>query len=180
MSATAVPSVYTQLAQLLRAGGAGQVYYLILDAARGIDARALGREHHAEGVSLYSGPDGDRLADVAPYLFAVSTELSLLKWYAAHWGEHLGVLVRTTADRAALREHLRQFVMATDPESRAAYLFRFYDPRVLRVFLSTCEPPEARRVFGPIGAWYAESATGDRICVYSMGRDDVTMVEHSA
>lgn len=180
MPAAAAHLVYAQLRQLLGSAAQGQSCFLILDAARGIDVRALGREHQAEGVSLYSGPDGDRLADVAPYLFAVSPESSLLKWFAARWGEHLGVIVRSTAGRDGLREHLRQFVMATDPEGRAAYLFRFYDPRVLRAFLSGCEPPEAKRVFGPIGAWFAESATGDRICVYSMGRDGVTVVEHPA
>lgn len=178
MPATATHSAYAQLSQLLRSTAQGQSCYLILDAALGIDARALGRAHHAEGVSLYSGPDGDRLADVAPYLFAVSPESTLLKWFAERWGDHLGIIVRTTATRDVLREHLCQFVMATDPNSGATYLFRFYDPRVLRTFMQSCAPAEVRRVFGPIGTWYAESAAADRICVYSMGREEVSVTEH--
>jgi len=36
--------------------------------------------------------------------------------------------------------------------------FRFYDPRVLRVFLPTCTPEELSDFFGPIAGFLIESA----------------------
>ena len=34
--------------------------------------------------------------------------------------------------------------------------FRFYDPRVLRLYLPTCTPEEVRRSFGPVGCYLLE------------------------
>jgi hypothetical protein len=40
-------------------------------------------------------------------------------------------------------------------------LFRFYDPRVLRVYLPTCWPGELTRMFGPVESFVMESAEGN-------------------
>ncbi len=36
-------------------------------------------------------------------------------------------------------------------------IFRYYDPRVLRVYLPTCLAPELRTVFGPVRRFLLES-----------------------
>jgi hypothetical protein len=36
-------------------------------------------------------------------------------------------------------------------------VFRYYDPRVLRVYLPTCVTAELRTVFGPIECFWTES-----------------------
>ena len=43
--------------------------------------------------------------------------------------------------------------MVQDPEGKTL-LFRYYDPRVMRVYLPTCNSEEIRAVFGPL-QWYA-------------------------
>jgi hypothetical protein len=45
--------------------------------------------------------------------------------------------------------------MVYGPENKLIF-FRYYDPRVLRVYLPTCNAEEIRSVFGPISAYIAE------------------------
>jgi hypothetical protein len=42
-----------------------------------------------------------------------------------------------------------------DEDDRLLY-FRFYDPRVLRVFIPTCTPEESADLFGPISRFVVE------------------------
>jgi hypothetical protein len=41
---------------------------------------------------------------------------------------------------------------------RRKLLFRYYDPRVLRVFLPTCDPAQLWQIFGPIQRFDMEGA----------------------
>ena len=45
--------------------------------------------------------------------------------------------------------HFRQFLRVRDEAGRE-FFFRFYDPRVLRVYLPTCNSEELRTFFGPV------------------------------
>jgi hypothetical protein len=42
-------------------------------------------------------------------------------------------------------------------------VFRYYDPRVLRVYLPTCTASELRRVFGPIECFWMESGDPEEL-----------------
>ena len=74
------------------------------------------------------------------------------------WGQSWGVFVRIK-DPSNLRSHLRGFLRVKD-ESGRFLLFRYYDPRVLRVYLPTCLPHELRTVFGPISSYLVEDEDG--------------------
>ena len=39
-------------------------------------------------------------------------------------------------------------------------LFRYYDPRVLRVYLPTCNAEELKTLFGPVQAYIMEDESG--------------------
>ena len=41
--------------------------------------------------------------------------------------------------------------------------FRFYDPRVLRVYLPTCSSSELKGVFGPVGRFVVEGPEGQAL-----------------
>jgi hypothetical protein len=58
-----------------------------------------------------------------------------------------------------LYKHLRKFLIVQSEEGKEMY-FRYYDPRVLRVFLPTCEPAQLKEFFGPIEAFLAENEQG--------------------
>ena len=48
-----------------------------------------------------------------------------------------------------LRRHFRKFLKVEDPKGKSL-IFRYYDPRVLRVYLPTCNAMELQTVFGPV------------------------------
>ena len=48
-----------------------------------------------------------------------------------------------------LRRHFRDLLMMKLPDQKQVY-FRFYDPRVLRLFLPTCTAQEIGLIFGPV------------------------------
>jgi len=66
------------------------------------------------------------------------------------WGQSWGVFVVTEEDDIeVLFEHFRQFLKVEDPEGNRLF-FRFYDPRVLRIFLPTCNTKEVFDFFGEV------------------------------
>ena len=48
-------------------------------------------------------------------------------------------------------------------ENHKRLFFRYYDPRVLRPFLPTCQPAQLAEVFGPIQRFDVESADGSQL-----------------
>ena len=61
----------------------------------------------------------------------------------------------TRAELRALRGHFRDLLQVQDEQGRNLW-FRFYDPRVLRVYLPTCNVEEKRMMFGPILLYLVE------------------------
>lgn len=124
--------------------------HLLLDAARMETAIYQAREMNQHHVSLYKGKSMEALADFAPYLFQFSAEDLFQTWFwEAGWGNAWGILVDSAATKAEIHRHFRKFLMLHNDEGEEVY-FRFYDPRVLRVFLRTCDRQQLREFFGPV------------------------------
>lgn len=131
--------------------------YVVLDAARDpavLDTLAV---NEAVYYSLYDGPEGEKLEEVAPYLVEVRSRSPLLETLVrAHWGKSWGSYVYALAEFKTLRRHLRRFLLVEDERGTRMH-FRFYDPRVLRPFLPSLPAAEARDFFGPISHFIVES-----------------------
>lgn len=105
---------------------------------------------------LYSGDLVEELARAAPYIVCLRTHHSLTQRILAQgWGQHWGIFVASSADLFTLRKHFRRFLKVLSPEGKRLY-FRFYDPRVLRTYLPTCQPEELAEFFGPCEAMAME------------------------
>lgn len=97
---------------------------------------------------LYKGEPAQQFRHVAPYLARV--DHALLDWIVKHiWEPPSWLLLVADTTFADLRKHFRKFVIAIAP-SGEEMLFRFYDPRVLPVYLDACTGDEAARFFGPV------------------------------
>jgi hypothetical protein len=134
-----------------------QRVYVILDAcdapAVPPKAQSLGEER---AVSLYNGTAQEDYWAIAPYLCKADVEL--LEWIKdALWKEPWGIVAVSNADFAAVRAHFRKFLIVQSPENEHWY-FRFYDPRVLPVFLESSTPEELKEFFGPIQVFGAPSS----------------------
>lgn len=55
-----------------------------------------------------------------------------------------------------MRQHFRRFLLVHGDKGQTLY-FRFYDPRILRVFLPGCTPEERIAFFGPISRFVMEA-----------------------
>jgi hypothetical protein len=107
----------------------------------------------SEFVCLYRGELEPDIAAVAPYLVQLDDESDFTEWLIEEgWGKHWGIFVQSDVDLRAMRRHLRNFLTVYDSDGKPM-LFRYYDPRVLRLYLPTCNADELKTVFGPVD-WY--------------------------
>ena len=143
-----------------------QSVYAVLDGASVPDL--LEKLHGAkeEWACLYRGELEPDLAVTAPYLVKLRRESPLTDWILTEgWGNHWGVFAETPAGLEALRRHFRRFLRVKDHTGEILY-FRYYDPRVLSIYLPTCNAAEIRFVYGPITQFVAEEEETGRAFVF--------------
>jgi hypothetical protein len=134
-----------------------QPLYALLDAAREPSVLKVILESKEEHQSLYEGPQGAQLAHFAPYLVRVPQKSLLLDTLAEQaWSKSWGVFVTCDMPLKDLRTHFRHFLTVKLPDGSQVY-FRYYDPRVLRLFLPTCLPEETTQFFGPVKHFLMEA-----------------------
>jgi hypothetical protein len=131
----------------------------VLDCARDPRIYRALLESRLEFRCLYSGKL-DRLLEMnAPHLVELfPTNRLIHTWIDEGWGQSWGIFIRI-ADSSNLRHHLRKFLKVRDPQGRML-LFRYYDPRVLGVYLRSCNDVELLQFSGPIHSWCAETENG--------------------
>lgn len=133
-----------------------QPLFALLDAARDPAILKLLLESKEEYQSLYQGAQGEKLIHFAPYLVRLPQQSPLLeKLVKDGWGKSWGVYLACEKPFQDVRSHLRHFLVVRTEDGKNLY-FRFYDPRVLRVFLPTCTPEEIKQFFGPIKHYLVE------------------------
>lgn len=148
--------------------------YAVLDGASvpGLPAR-LSR-HEPAHECLYRGELAPDIAEVAPYLVQLEAGTEFAEWVTGEgWGRHWGIFALSAADLRQMRRHFRTFLIVHDEAGRPLY-FRFYDPRVLRVYLPTCAPSEVAKIFGPVSEYVLEGSAPDKI-VHFAARADGTL-----
>jgi hypothetical protein len=131
------------------------IKFILLDSARIGTEIIKAKELNPEFDSLYRGKSEETLATVAPYLFSFH-KAEFVDWFMqSGWGNSWGVLVYSSEELKTLVKHFRQFLMVKTEDGDELY-FRFYDPRVLRVFLPTCDLQQLREFFGPVDYFICE------------------------
>jgi len=130
----------------------------VLDGASIEQLPQLLWKHKPENICLYRGELEPDMAAVAPYLVKLEYDHPFTKLVCEKgWGNDWGIFVLTSAEVNIrdLRAHFRKFLMVYDPNGKFIY-FRYYDPRVLRIYLPTCNFEDIKIVFGPIGSYITE------------------------
>jgi hypothetical protein len=155
----------SEAAPILAALG-GEPIYAILDGARDPRIRGWVFDTRAPRWCLYRGKLPPVLQDAAPWLLRLIPGQGYTEtFFRRFWGGACGVLLSSAAPPALLRRHLRRFLIAQD-EDRRTLVFRYYDPRVLRVYLPTCTAAETATFFGPIAAYVAEAEERGRFHLF--------------
>lgn len=173
MSTTQAPALSPEeiaktLSSHLFSEGEGIHAYAILDGASVPDLLdQLYGDEPPEFRCLYRGELEPDVAEVAPYLVQLEPESPFTKWLLENcWGNHWGIFATSTEDIEVLRRHFRNFLMVKNPEGKQVY-FRYYDPRVLRVFLPTCNAEEAGFIFGSVASYLCEAEPPDTLLAFS-------------
>lgn len=155
---------------------AGEQLYGIADSARDPKLARIGWSRFGlQRWSLFPPSVDPRMSTVAPWLVTFGfrgrypySGSDYLEAWSGELGNSAGILLTTSASPRDLWEHLRDVFQTEDEEGRE-YFFRYYDPRVLRLFLPTCCPVQTRQLFGPITQLFVESESPGEMIVYTPG-----------
>lgn len=121
-----------------------------------------------DNVCLYDGRIPKNLTEAAPHLVRLSASAAYTRWFLEEgWGNHWGLFFQSQANLMTLRDHFRRLLLVKDEAGRILS-FRFYDPRVMRAYLPTCESNELRMVFGPVARFFVETENGSELFLFEL------------
>ncbi len=139
--------------------------YAVLDGAR--DARIVPMIK-ASGLPykcLYEGDLPDEILRVAPYVVGLKPNAAFTRALLKEgWGNSWGIFVTVPKPAVVetVRRTMRKYLQVQGPAGQKL-LFRFYDPRVMRAYLPSCNPFEAKIIFGSATEILCEEEGGHEI-----------------
>lgn len=136
--------------------------YAVLDGAGVPDLPLKIYEMQPRAVCLYRGEIEPDVAEVAPYLVELFPEDDFTEWLLneQQGGKNWGIFARSRYSLTEVRKHFRKFLTVYD-ERGNPMLFRFYDPRVLRKFLPTCDEESLKSLFATVSSYLAETGESE-------------------
>jgi hypothetical protein len=157
-----------RIEEILWPTGPNQDVWMILDGARTIEVFRMLLPCHLEYSCLYSGPLAPELEIAAPYLVQLDHGYrDTHRFIRRAWSNSWGVFLKSGTSLKKLSRHLREFLVVQDPK-RNRLVFRYYDPRVLRVYLPTCNAGELRMFFGPIESFWTEAENPENMLEFGI------------
>ena len=151
-----------------------QQVFAVLDGARDPRIAPMIRLCRLEYYCLYAGKLSPHLQNAAPYIVHLALNSPFTTDLLTQgWGKSWGFFTQSPPHVTIKQQriHFRTLLRVKD-ESGRKLIFRFYDPRVLRVYLPTCTKAEIKQFFGPIPCMMAESEDGNNLLSYFSGRKD--------
>jgi hypothetical protein len=143
--------------------------YAVLDGAAVPDLPVRLYEMRPPNYCLFTGELEPDMAWVAPYLVRLVPRTPFAEWVVNEcWGKSWGIFAHSRQPIEEMRSHFRALVTAYD-EKGNPMIFRFYDPRVLRRYLPTCNPGELKIFFGDVDACFAESEDQENLTQFTIG-----------
>src|SRR5258708_30316159 len=112
--------------------------YAVLDGASIPGLLKEVYEKKPQYLQLYRGELEPDMAVVSPYLVELKADAPFSEWVLGEgWGNHWGIFLVSPVDMPTMRRHLRSLQIVKDHTGKDLN-FRYYDPRVFRVYLPTC------------------------------------------
>jgi hypothetical protein len=156
--------------EILWPGGDRRDIWMILDGARDRRVYSSLTSSYLDYACLYAGDLQPALEVAAPHLVQLEYQDKYTRRILeAGWGDSWGVFLKCDVSLAQLRRHLRHFLIAQDPRGKDL-VFRYYDPRVLRVYLPTCFTEELRSLFGAIQFFWTEGQSPGEMLEFGLDR----------
>jgi hypothetical protein len=168
-----------RIRECLWPGGLRRPVWMIVDAARDRAAyRMLLQGFYSDRACLFSGALTPEMELAAPYLVELDRDGEATeKLVRQAWGKSWGIFLVANTSLVTLRRHLRTLLVVKDQKGRRM-MFRYYDPRVLRLYLPTCTGDELRTVFGPVEGMLMEDEAGERMLEFGMAKGTLLTKTH--
>jgi hypothetical protein len=148
----------------------GRDVWMIADAARDRNVYGFLLDSYLDYSCLYHGDISPELELAAPYLVQLDyDDTYAMRLIERAWGNSWGIFLKCDSGKDTLRRHLRTLLTVRDQKGRML-LFRYYDPRVMRVYLPTCWEEELKQVFGPIDRFWIEDESPDQLLEFRVER----------
>lgn len=166
---TPTPSALERLFPVLWPEDSDDQVFWLMDGARDPAIVSLIEQSALESGCLYAGPLIPRLKAAAPWLVRLAADspasLALLQ---KGWGKAWGILLVVPATMAMdqVRRHCKKLLRVRTEDHRVL-MFRFYDPRVLSVFLPTSSPDQYQALIGPLRRVVVEEGDGEQWQVFA-------------
>ena len=147
--------------------------YAILDGASVKDLPQILFEKAPPHFCLFRGNLEPDVAAVAPYVVGLVRGSLFTDWMLdAEIGAHYGIFAASRQSIHEMRRHFRGLFTVYKENGDPMY-FRFYDPRVLRAFLPTCNGGELKTFFGPVDRIIAENEDGTAYSTFRLKGNEV-------
>ncbi len=137
--------------------------YAIVDGASCPELRFKIYDWQPTSGCLWSGKLEPDVEEVAPYMIMLERDTEFTRWlikegYQNHWN----IFVTSMLEPKAFRKQIRKLQLVRSPDGKTL-LFRFYDPRVMEMFLPTCDDKQLAEVFDGIKFIAFSSYEGDAL-----------------
>ena len=137
--------------------------YCILDGASDRTIYPMLKSNKWDYTCLYKKKihfEGDRMVDelaaTAPYLLLLDpAKMNAESMVRERLGKNQMIFFESSAPKEELDNHCSSMLKAMDEEGKVIN-FRYYDPRILRVYLPTCTDEEIFIFFGDIETIWVE------------------------
>lgn len=125
--------------------------YLVLDGGliNDLPQNLLRMKHFAFCHPLYLNTAYETIVECGPMLVETTTNVTLQKIFKEEWHSDSGIWLESDSSDVELVEHLRSLVHVK-LESGITALFRYYDPRITRLWLTTMDTLQRDHILGPI------------------------------
>ncbi|MFT6028324.1 MAG: hypothetical protein ACI8O8_000048 [Oleiphilaceae bacterium] len=152
--------------------GADERLYVIVDGAQDDSIATMLRDTGDAWNSLYAMDVPDDLKAVGPWLFQLKKDDPLTAWCINEGLNNNWFIIFASKNKmmSHLRHHFRRFAVVKDEVGKYLY-FRYYDPRVLRSYVPSCNAEEREYVFAHIPCFWVNSQDQDTMLqLFSDGR----------
>ena len=148
--------------------------YAILDGASIPTLQDRFYDDEPDYRCLFTGNLLPDVLSVAPYVVKLEEDDKFTDWVLEKsWGNHWGVFAISPVDTRDMWNFLRTLLKVEDSDGNTL-LFRFYDPRVMRTFLPTCDIDQLQLMFGPIENYFLEGEDTELLLSFRLDESGLT------
>jgi hypothetical protein len=152
--------------------------YAIIDGASCPELRFKIYDWQPQSQCLWSGKLEPDIEEVAPYMVELERNSDFTLWLIKNGFENnWNIFVASQLEPKAFRKQIRKLQLVRSDEGKTM-MFRFYDPRVMAVYLPTCDMEQLKETFEGLERVYVPRARSLSLNTYIYNRVDKTLTSN--